>query len=919
MQGRWLRRMPGSWRIWCAVLVGMALLAGVACPGDSDGLTDNNGVLPPDSDDPGSGDAPSPEPDPAPEPDPDPAPDPEPQGASISGRLVVQVEPNTRTLREQEPNDDLSQTQFVARVRAGQTYSIFGDVSLLTGDFIDAFEFVAEERVYVELELSFIDNGIGREEDLDLAVFDFENFNCAPGGVGEAVYAHCFDTTRNPETGSFEIEGPFVIVVSLYDGRSPYQLDIRFLSPDEAPEETDTSPPFVTGSSKPALAEKPATAFQKRQARAFTEVSEGVSCDEVLVSFAWEVSYAEQEEALRGRGLRLVERSPSGVVRARCAAEVKGDARRRRVDLLGRLAELRGVRGVRGAELAQRRYIALTPNDEHYGLQWHYQAINLPAAWDITTGSDDVIVAVVDTGILSGHPDLQGRLVDGYDFISDPASARDGDGRDDNPEDEGDEFGGPGRSSFHGTHVSGTIAATTNNEIGVAGVTWMTKLMPLRALGVNGGSTFDVAEAIRYAAGLPNVSGRLPARPAHVINLSLSGVAGAPASQVELDAIADAAAAGALIVGAAGNHSSSEPAYPSASPDVVSVSALDIELGLTPYSNFGATIELAAPGGFTGTDINGDGFGDGVLSTGASDAGGTISHQYVFSNGTSMAAPHVSGVAALMLAANPQLSAAELREILQLTARDLGVAGRDDVYGYGLVDAGAAVREASARGGGVVDSDPALALSTSSLDFGYTRRELRVNVTNTGGGFLQIDELQVETLQGAGWLEVSTAGSAVNANASAVVVSVTRSGLDEGQYAGRVTVGAEGVTPGSIDVSMDVGTPETIEEAIYVLAVTPEELESVAQDITGADRDWQYHLEALPAGQYAVYAGTDRNDDGFICDIGDLCGALPSLIEPGVIHLDAGDAREGADFGVAAVVLQQISEERDGLRLERIR
>ena len=148
-----------------------------------------------------------------------------------------------------------------------------------------------------------------------------------------------------------------------------------------------------------------------------------------------------------------------------------------------------------------RLHALATPNDEAYPTQWHYPLINLPAAWDMTTGSPEVIVAVVDTGILSAHPDLAGQLVAGYDFIRDTSSAGDGDGIDPNPEDMGD-GGAVGSNSFHGTHVSGTIAAASDNGIGVAGVAWNARIMPLRVLGIDGGTSYDVRQGVLYAAGL---------------------------------------------------------------------------------------------------------------------------------------------------------------------------------------------------------------------------------------------------------------------------------------------------------------------------------------------------------------------------------------------------------------------------------
>ena len=163
-------------------------------------------------------------------------------------------------------------------------------------------------------------------------------------------------------------------------------------------------------------------------------------------------------------------------------------------------------------EYAHPNYIrktSLIPNDTFYPSQWHYQMINLPSAWDITTGSADIIVAVIDTGVFLNHEDLAGQLIAGYDFISNAARAKDGDGIDPNPNDEGD-GSSTVASSFHGTHVAGTISALTNNNKGVAGVSWKSKIMPIRVLGAGGGTDFDIAQGILYAAGLANNSNTLP-------------------------------------------------------------------------------------------------------------------------------------------------------------------------------------------------------------------------------------------------------------------------------------------------------------------------------------------------------------------------------------------------------------------------
>ena len=159
--------------------------------------------------------------------------------------------------------------------------------------------------------------------------------------------------------------------------------------------------------------------------------------------------------------------------------------------------------GIERAEPNYSRDALATPNDPLYAEQWHFPQIQLPAAWDLTTGSPSVRVAVIDTGILSNHPDFAGQLVDGVDMIGDSENAGDGDGVDSNPEDEGDGDLGDGSSSFHGTHVAGTVAAATNNSVGVGGVAWDSRIMPVRALGRSGGTSFDIIHSIRYAQGFP--------------------------------------------------------------------------------------------------------------------------------------------------------------------------------------------------------------------------------------------------------------------------------------------------------------------------------------------------------------------------------------------------------------------------------
>ncbi|MHB9100800.1 MAG: S8 family peptidase [Sulfuricella sp.] len=345
----------------------------------------------------------------------------------------------------------------------------------------------------------------------------------------------------------------------------------------------------------------------------------------------------------------------------------------------------------------------LVPNDTYYPMQWNYFELpggaNLPAAWDTTSGSAGVVVAVLDSGILP-HPDLAGRYLTGYDMITDVWQANDGNGRDGDPRDPGDWVaagecgaGEPAESSsWHGLHVAGTVGAASNNGQGVAGVTWEAKILPVRVLGKCGGLSSDIDDAIRWAAGL-GVPG-VPANPnpARVINLSLGYTA--PCGVSSQAAINDALAVGAVVVVVAGNENmdvaSSSPANCSG---VISVAAHARDGDITGYSNYGAGVKISAPGG------NGpEGGADAIDSTYNSGTTVPASYTYRSMSGTSAATPHVSGVAALMLSVNGALTPAQVTALMQGSARPFAAgtwcAMNAGNCGAGLLDAAGAVNSA---------------------------------------------------------------------------------------------------------------------------------------------------------------------------------------------------------------------------------
>ncbi|MFZ8917529.1 MAG: S8 family serine peptidase [Ilumatobacteraceae bacterium] len=359
------------------------------------------------------------------------------------------------------------------------------------------------------------------------------------------------------------------------------------------------------------------------------------------------------------------------------------------------------------------RTSTVVPNDPRFSEQWYLQTpgsstqgIDLPSAWDITRGSSSVVVAVIDTGRLD-HPELSGRLVDGYDFVSQTKNSKDGDGWDSDETDVGDwsesddplytcTVGDPFKSSsWHGTHVSGIIAANADNSVGIAGVAPNVRVQHVRVLGTCGGRTSDEAVAIRWAAGLPVDGVPLNPTPAKVINLSLGSQTACAA--VEQAAIDEAVAAGVTVVVAAGNAGldlDTNDFAPSKCANVISVAALRFDGSRASYTNYGSSIDVAAPGG-----------PDGILSL---QNGGTrtadSSWTYGYKQGTSMSTPIVSGIAALVLSVNPNLTPAQVESIIESSARPFptGVStpcssNPSDTFhcGTGIADAGAALRLAA--------------------------------------------------------------------------------------------------------------------------------------------------------------------------------------------------------------------------------
>ncbi|MEM6808802.1 MAG: S8 family peptidase [Pseudomonadota bacterium] len=376
--------------------------------------------------------------------------------------------------------------------------------------------------------------------------------------------------------------------------------------------------------------------------------------------------------------------------------------KRKALDLAQMLAKIQADPNVEYAEPDLLMQPLATPNDALYNEQWHYYestgGLNLPAAWDTTTGAG-TIVAVIDTGYRP-HPDLVANLLPGYDMISDTFVSVDGNGRDSDATDPGDASSagqcGPGQparsSSWHGTHVAGTVAAVTNNGTGVAGVAYGAKIVPLRALGRCGGYTSDIADSIIWASGGSVAGTPANANPADVINMSLGG--GGACSTTTQSAINTARANGSTIVVAAGNsNTNASSANPANCNGVITVASTDRNGARAYYSNFGSVVDVAAPGGDVTT-----GGANGVLSTLNSGSSGPVADNYAYYQGTSMAAPHVAGLAALLKAVDGSLTPDQIESTIKATARSFP--GTCNQCGTGIADAAAAVASITGGGGG---------------------------------------------------------------------------------------------------------------------------------------------------------------------------------------------------------------------------
>lgn len=681
----------------------------------------------------------------------------------------------------------------------------------------------------------------------------------APTVIVDSGNEQSLQTIIVPENGEYHI------VVNALDGSSNYVLTVGDVVVGQSSVAQSQPADFVPGDiivrfNDTLLPAAAVDALAFRAAAVGMSAKAGGAGRAMLFSVADE---AQREQAFAVHGLSMP------------LADGLSDEQRLRRDTLAILDVLRKRADVYSADLNYIRTPSRVPDDEFYSLQWHYSLLNLPQAWDITTGDPQVVIAVVDTGVDVDHPDLAGMLTTtGYDFISDPSIALDGNGLDADANDPGDSSTS-GRSSFHGTHVTGTVASASNNARGVAGTAWAARVMPLRTLGKGGGTSYDIMQAVRYAAGLSNDAGIIlpESDRAQVINLSLGGPA---SSQVEQDTYAAVRATGAFVVAAAGNRSSDAPSYPAAYDDVVSVAAVEFDKRQAPYSNFGATIDIAAPGGNVAVDRNGDGFPDGVLSTWVDDSSGSDLPSYRFFQGTSMAAPHVAGVIALMKARHPGLTPDQFDTLLAAgdLTEDLLPAGRDNIFGHGLIDALKAVSAAARLGDGMA-LPPIVVAQPNRLNLGVTLDTASLMISNVGDDSASI----VDVVSSVDWLQVTAAE--VDANKlGRYALAVDRAGLQDSIYNVTVTFVTDSASSVEVPVTILVnsnGSAPTRDTGLHFVVLVDARTGNTVQTVSAPviDGVYNYAFQNVAPGSYFVVAGTDSDNDGILCDAGEACGGYP--------------------------------------------
>jgi serine protease len=785
------------------------------------------------------------------------------------------------------PNNTANDAQVIPNVATIGGFMTFaatgnpGDVFQSSTDQADVFRVILSANQNITLTIS----DIGNFQDFDLYLYRTSDTNSpVASSIG----------TGQTETINVPADDEYFILLDAFSGTSNYVLTVGQLNPAMASSQVlRLEDEFIPGEVI-AKANPGSSRFQGLA----TVSNQSVAARHGLQALRGNINRAALFR------LELNNNSASASkARPNCCGALSGGydfylnaGQREAYDTIKAIKRLRQDKTIEYAEPNYIQKSTAVPDDTYYDLQWHYPLINLPQAWDYTTGDSNVIVAVVDTGVFLAHPDLAANLIPGYDFVSSTSISNDGNGIDNNPDDPGDNLT-PGFSSYHGTHVAGTIAAVSDNNSGVAGVAQTIKLMPIRVLGLGGGTSYDVTQGILYAAGLANDSGTTPAQPADIVNLSLGGTGFSGAQQA---AITDARNAGVIVIAAAGNQGSNQVFFPAGYQGVISVSAVGFNKSLAPYSNYGSSIDVTAPGGDTSVDRNGDGYVDGVLSTMADDSSGVRVPVYRFYQGTSMASPHVAGVVALMKSIHATLTPDEVDSLIvagQIT-EDIsgdGELNRNDNYGYGLIDALKAVEQATVLATG--NSPPTvLTVSPSVASIQSAQSSIELTIGKNGDDAISVSSFNTDTATWATLTPVSTDPEGLGT----YELNVNTAGLSDGVYTVLASFVADTTVTISATINVIVNTVIVSPDAgrIYVLLIDPitgDQVYFAEQDPVNGE--YSYSITGVEPGDYYLLAGSDLDNNLLICEAGESCGSYPTMGDAAVVSV--GSDMTNLDFDIS--------------------
>ncbi len=805
-------------------------------------------------------------------------PTPVPAPPGIAG-TILQADMDLGLVAEQEPNDARAQPHRLPPLAAGSRLAVTGEVGVTSARFGredrgDAFALQVLARQDVALRLGYDRDDPIQGGDNELRVDVYEDAGAQP--IASTVPG------LPPLTTAFVASSRSVyqIVVTATAGHGAYTVTLDLGDPSGS--SLEEAPPVV------AL-----TSASERRAPQRPQVSADTH---LLVRLRPGTDDADL--VARRLGLRLGRRLASGALRLEFPERLGPDRASRLEAWCKRLLDDPDVESAEPDYWVQPLGL---PNDPELARQWNLRAVGAPAAWEVTRGDSSVIVGILDSGIID-HPDLEGQVVGGYDFISDPSISGDGDGRDPDPTDVGALEDPSGLSWWHGTHVAAIVAARADDDYGICGVAPGCRVMPLRAVGRGGGLVSDVVDAILYAAGLHTTEdGSRLSQPLPILNLSF----GLDVDSTELRLACERArTVGVFLVGATGNTGLGV-LYPARYDSVFAVAAVDARLNTQSYSSFGEEVDISAPGGTMAADAGAAGWPNSILSCQRDETTYPSAPGHGYMAGTSQAAPHVAGVAALLFSVEPDLTLRDLETYLKGSALDRGLPGHDEAYGWGVVQAAGALNLLLLDLGTPWTAPPALGLVSFTDAFPGFDTEHRIPAFNVGAGKLDFSEeaFPVATDDGGDWLEAridpgSISGS--RTNAKAIVIGVSRSKLPSaaGAYAGTVFVDdIEGKRLGTIRVVAYQGTRLVAGQNLFVRCWQGGGASIPAHGVASAAYGYRYWFPSLPSGDFQIEAGQDLDGDGFFCEAGDACGWYggPTEAEAETIRREVRDTHRGID------------------------